>query len=204
MSGKHHLVLCSPPPHICEGCVAKQTTGLSISLSRFFFFFVVWACFFILFFKFLCCCPLTGLRGSHFLGGRWSVYLPECIFKGAGEADIIPAPAALAEGESPVAPCRAAMSIVCLHTEWPRALCFPSSENEQLITTRGPSGNLCANQENSLGSAIMLTVIKGKKIHLLGYWTETAERGWNWKDTESSATSFKRAQYWHMAHLEVN
>lgn len=40
------------------------------------------------------------------------------FFKGTGAmADIIPAPAALAEGESPVAPCRAAVSIVCLHTE---------------------------------------------------------------------------------------
>lgn len=45
-----------------------------------------------------------------------SICLPECVVKGASEADIIPAPA-LAEGESPVAPCRAAMSTVCLHAE---------------------------------------------------------------------------------------
>lgn len=54
-----------------------------------------------------------------FLGGRCSVYQPcECIFKGAGEDDNTPAPE-LSElkGNPPVAPCRAAMSIVCLHTE---------------------------------------------------------------------------------------
>lgn len=50
---------------------------------------------------------------------RLSVFL-----KGASRADIIPAPAALAEGGSPVAPCRAAVSIVCLHSEWLRALFF--------------------------------------------------------------------------------
>lgn len=43
-----------------------------------------------------------------------SICLPECVVSGASEADIIPA---LAEGESPVAPCRASMSTVCLHAE---------------------------------------------------------------------------------------
>lgn len=75
--------------------------------------FIFLDCRFIIIF-YLCCCPLTGLRGSHFLGGRCSVYQAQCIFKGAVEADTTPAPA---EGKSPVAPCRVAMSIVCLHTE---------------------------------------------------------------------------------------
>ncbi len=105
-------IMFSSAPYLRRLC--RKTNNRSLN---FLFFLIFLACFFIYFFKILCCCPLTGLRGSHFLGGRCSVYLPECIFKGAGEADIIPAPAALAEGESPVAPCRAAMSIVCLHTE---------------------------------------------------------------------------------------
>lgn len=72
-------------------------------------------CFWPYFFLIQCCCPLTGLQGSHFLeAGR--VYL-SVFLKAQARHDIIPAPAALAEGESPVAPCRAAMSIVCLHTE---------------------------------------------------------------------------------------
>lgn len=42
-----------------------------------------------------------------------------------------------------------------------------NSENKQLITTRGPLGNVCAKWEISLGLTIMLTVIKGKEAHLL-------------------------------------
>lgn len=59
-----------------------------------------------------------------------SIWRSECVFfpfffkNGASRADIIPAPAAPAEGGSPVAPCRAAVSIVCLHSEWLRALFF--------------------------------------------------------------------------------
>lgn len=51
------------------------------------------------------------------------VYLLGCIFKGTGDAAIIPTLAVLAEGRFPMAPCRAAMSAVCLHTKWLRALC---------------------------------------------------------------------------------
>lgn len=98
-SGKHHLILC-PLLRIGEGSVTRPTTALSISLKGCFFLFISLT---------LCCCPLTGLQGCHFsfkerLSGWLGLTLYLLLLRSL-------------KGESPVAPCWAAMSIVCLHTE---------------------------------------------------------------------------------------
>ena len=90
-----------------------------------------------------------------FFRGRCNAYLSACICKGTGKADTIPAPAALASGEFPMASCQAAMSTVCLHTKWLLALCWRAQ------TIRGSSlpvdhQEICMpTGENSLGLTIM-------------------------------------------------
>lgn len=57
-----------------------------------------------------------------------------------------------------------------------RGAMLSNSENKQLITTRGPLGNVYAKWEISLGLTIMLTVIKGKETHLLDDGSEDEEK----------------------------
>ena len=86
-------IMFSFAPYLWRLCYKTNNRSLD-----FIFFFSLFFLFFLISYSW----PLTGLRVSHFfLGGRCSVYLTECIFRGTGEADILPAPAVLAEGGIP-------------------------------------------------------------------------------------------------------
>lgn len=101
------------------------------------------------------------------------------FFKDTGEADTLPAPAALASGEFPVAPCQAAMSTV-LFTYWMApGIMLASSDNTWFIITHGPSGNLYANQGKFSGTGNHVAVIKGKEMCLLVGGNEVVEESWN-------------------------
>lgn len=93
MSSKHHLVLCTPSLYIC----AKQTNNRSPD----FFFMCFWPVFFFFNSALL---PSDRPAGKSFFLEAGRVYL-SVFLKAQARHDIIPAPATLAEGESPVAPC---------------------------------------------------------------------------------------------------
>lgn len=79
---------------------------------------------------------------------------PGVFLKVRGEAAIIPALTALAEGEFPMAPCRAAMSTVCLHSEWLRALCCRAQRISSSSLPKNHHGIWMSTTEYSLGLTI--------------------------------------------------
>lgn len=116
-----------------------------------FFFHVFLACFF--FFLIQRCCPLTGLQGSHFFRSR--TCLSECIFKGPGKAWHYTCSCCASWRGIPSGTLSSG-HVNCLFAYWiAPGVVLSSSENKQLITSLGQSGNLYANQENSQGLTIM-------------------------------------------------
>lgn len=97
--------------------------------------------------------PCDRHAGKSFFS---DVYLLWCISKGIGEAAIIPSLIALAEGEFPMAPCRGAMSTVCLHTEWLPALCCRAQRISSSSLPKDHHGIWMSTRKYSLGVTITL------------------------------------------------
>lgn len=124
----------------------KQTIGRLISFSCVFglFFF---------FFKFSVVALWQACREVIFFRSR--TCLSECIFKGPGKAWHYTC-SCYASWRGIPSGTLLSGHVNCLFAYWiAPGVVLSSSENKQLITSLGQSGNLYANQENSQGLTIM-------------------------------------------------
>ena len=130
-------------------CQKNPTNNRSL---KFFFTFFCWELYFLL-------PPWQAFKESHFFpGGRCCVYLDKCGFflKGGRRGwHYTCSCCARWRGESPVAPCQAAVSIVLFAYRLAPGTVLSYWENKQLVAACGPSGNLHANQDESLASTTM-------------------------------------------------